>query len=77
MPRRQCPRRIVDSAGALLVVVVSAYVAWTALALGWLGLKPFSAVYEVFLAHWAVTLGVADSLRGRVYQTWVPATSGR
>src|SRR3979490_483170 len=30
------PRRIVDSAGALLVAVVSAYVAWTALALGWL-----------------------------------------
>jgi cellulose synthase/poly-beta-1,6-N-acetylglucosamine synthase-like glycosyltransferase len=47
------------------------------LLLGWLRLKPFSAVFEVFLAHWAVTLGVIDSLRGRVYQTWVPAISGR
>src|ERR1700694_2128124 len=30
------PRRIVDSVGALLVAVVSGYVAWNALALGWL-----------------------------------------
>ena len=48
-----------------------------ALGLGALGLKPFSALFEVVLAHCAVTLGVIESLRGRVYQTWVPATSGR
>jgi tripartite ATP-independent transporter DctM subunit len=30
------PRAVVDSAGALLVAVVSAYVAWNALAMGWM-----------------------------------------
>ena len=40
------PRRIVDSAGALLVVVESAYVAWTALALGWLTDEPLAIIAE-------------------------------
>ena len=30
------PRKMLDSMGALLVAVVSAYVAWTALTMGWL-----------------------------------------
>jgi len=47
------------------------------LALGALGLKPFSQVWEVFLAHVAVTLGVMQSLRGKRYQVWTPFVSAR
>lgn len=48
-----------------------------ALGLGRLKLPFFAALYEIVLAHWAVTLGVVDSLSGKRYQTWAPALSGR
>lgn len=49
----------------------------TALGLGRLKLPVFATLYEIVLAHWAVTLGVIDSLSGKRYQTWAPALSGR
>jgi len=67
------PRRIVDSAGALLVVVVSAYVAWTALALGWLttgqttgsGLPLELTFYPMGLGALCMTLFALDIFRRR------------
>lgn len=48
-----------------------------ALLLGRLDIKPFTALYEFALSLWAVTLGLAQSLRGLRYQTWSAAASGR
>lgn len=48
-----------------------------AMGLGAAGLKPFSQIWEAFLAHLAVTLGVVQSLRGERYQVWSPPASGR
>jgi len=67
------PRRIVDSAGALLVAVVSAYVAWTALALGWLttgqttgsGLPLELTFYPMGLGALCMTLFALDIFRRR------------
>jgi tripartite ATP-independent transporter DctM subunit len=67
------PRRIVDSAGALLVAVVSGYVAWTALALGWLttgqttgsGLPLELTFYPMGLGALCMTLFALDIFRRR------------
>jgi tripartite ATP-independent transporter DctM subunit len=67
------PRRIVDSAGALLVAVVSGYVAWTALALGWLttgqttgsGLPLELTFYPMGLGAFCMTLFALDIFRRR------------
>ena len=45
--------------------------------LGYLGVKPFATLYEIGISLYAVMLGVIDSLRGRRYQTWTIAKSGR
>ena len=67
------PRRVVDSAGALLVAVVSGYVAWTALALGWLttgqttgsGLPLELTFYPMGLGALCMTLFALDIFRRR------------
>src|ERR1700681_135669 len=67
------PRRIVDSVGALLVAVVSGYVAWTALALGWLttgqttgsGLPLELTFYPMGLGALCMTLFALDTFRRR------------
>jgi len=67
------PRRIIDSAGALLVAVVSGYVAWTALALGWLttgqttgsGLPLELTFYPMGLGALCMTLFAFDIFRCR------------
>ncbi|MEA2847379.1 MAG: hypothetical protein QOG78_2660, partial [Rhodospirillaceae bacterium] len=67
------PRRVVDSVGALLVAVVSAYVAWTALALGWLttgqttgsGLPLELTFYPMGLGAFCMTLFALDIFRRR------------
>lgn len=52
---------------------------WTAgmamLALGAAGIRLFSSVYEILLSIMATWLGVMESLSGKTYQTWAPATS--
>jgi tripartite ATP-independent transporter DctM subunit len=67
------PRRVVDSVGALLVAVVSAYVAWNALALGWLttgqttgsGLPLELTFYPMGLGAFCMTLFAFDIFRRR------------
>ncbi len=67
------PRRIVDSVGALLVAVVSGYVAWNALALGWLttgqttgsGLPLELTFYPMGLGATCMTLFAVDIFRRR------------
>ena len=67
------PRRIVDSIGALLVVVVSGYVAWNALLLGWMttgqttgsGLPLELTFYPMGLGAACMTLFAADIFRRR------------
>jgi len=67
------PRRIVDSVGALLVAVVSGYVAWNALALGWLttgqttgsGLPLELTFYPMGLGAACMTLFAVDIFRRR------------
>ena len=67
------PRRIVNSAGALLVAVVSGYVAWNALALGWLttgqttgsGLPLELTFYPMGLGALCMTLFALDIFRRR------------
>jgi cellulose synthase/poly-beta-1,6-N-acetylglucosamine synthase-like glycosyltransferase len=57
-------------------VAISSAVAG-AMCLGAAGFRPFSQIWEAFLAHLAVTLGVVQSLRGERYQVWTPFASGR
>lgn len=45
--------------------------------LGVAGVRPFSRLNEIVLSLVAVTLGVVESLRGKRYQTWKIARSGR
>ena len=67
------PRRVVDSVGALLVAVVSGYVAWNALALGWLttgqttgsGLPLELTFYPMGLGAACMTLFAVDIFRRR------------
>jgi tripartite ATP-independent transporter DctM subunit len=67
------PRRVVDSVGALLVAVVSAYVAWNALELGWLttgqttgsGLPLELTFYPMGLGAFCMTLFAFDIFRRR------------
>jgi tripartite ATP-independent transporter DctM subunit len=67
------PRRLVDSVGALLVAVVSGYVAWNALALGWLttgqttgsGLPLELTFYPMGLGAACMTLFAVDIFRRR------------
>jgi tripartite ATP-independent transporter DctM subunit len=67
------PRRIVDSVGALLVAVVSGYVVWNALALGWLttgqttgsGLPLELTFYPMGLGAACMTLFAVDIFRRR------------
>jgi tripartite ATP-independent transporter DctM subunit len=67
------PRRVVDSVGALLVAVVSAYVAWNALALGWLttgqttgsGLPLELTFYPMGLGALCMTVFALDIFRRR------------
>lgn len=47
------------------------------MALGSLHVRPFSAGYEVMCALVATGIGVLQSMRGVVYQTWTPANSAR
>lgn len=47
------------------------------MALGAMHVRPFSAVYEVMSALVANGIGVLQSRRGVVYQTWTPANSAR
>jgi tripartite ATP-independent transporter DctM subunit len=66
-------RRVVDSVGALLVAVVSGYVAWNALALGWLttgqttgsGLPLELTFYPMGLGAACMTLFAVDIFRRR------------
>jgi tripartite ATP-independent transporter DctM subunit len=66
-------RRVVDSVGALLVAVVSAYVAWNALELGWLttgqttgsGLPLELTFYPMGLGAFCMTLFAFDIFRRR------------
>lgn len=48
-----------------------------ALTLGSMNLRPFSAGYEALGALVATGIGVLQSARGVVYQTWTPANSAR
>jgi len=45
--------------------------------LGAMGIRPFSRLNEIVLSLVAVSLGVVESLRGKRYQTWKIARSGR
>ena len=45
------------------------------LALGKMGVKPFSTVTEILLSIVATFIGVIDALSGKTYQTWAPAKS--
>ena len=57
---------------------LSAWLLFGALmALGSLHVRPFSAAYEVMCALVATGIGVLQSIRGVVYQTWTPANSAR
>ena len=47
------------------------------MALGSMNVRPFSAGYEVMAALVANGIGVLQSRRGVVYQTWTPANSAR
>lgn len=67
------PRAVIDSMGALLVAIVSAYVAWTALALGWMttgqttgsGLPLELTFYPMGCGAVLMTLFAADIFRRR------------
>lgn len=65
------------AAGLGLIAGVLFIASLAALGLGRLKLPVFATLYEIVFAHWAVTLGVVDSLSGKRYQTWAPAISGR
>jgi cellulose synthase/poly-beta-1,6-N-acetylglucosamine synthase-like glycosyltransferase len=58
-------------------VVIGLCVAALLVALGALGVRPFGRLKEIFVSLVAVTLGVIESLRGKRYQTWKIAASGR
>lgn len=45
--------------------------------LGRLGVRPFSALNEMMISLSAVAVGVLESLRGKRYQKWTIASSGR
>jgi tripartite ATP-independent transporter DctM subunit len=67
------PRAVVDSMGALLVAIVSAYVSWTALALGWMttgqttgsGLPLELTFYPMGVGALLMTVFAADIFRRR------------
>ena len=67
------PRAVIDSMGALLVTIVSAYVAWTALAMGWLttgqttgsGLPLELTFYPMGFGALLMTVFAADIFRRR------------
>jgi cellulose synthase/poly-beta-1,6-N-acetylglucosamine synthase-like glycosyltransferase len=59
-----------------LVALTLAGLGTGTLALGALGVKPLSRIWEIFLAHVAVTIGVFEALRGERYQVWAPTRSG-
>lgn len=59
------------------VVAVGGFSAAIGLTLGAAGVRPFSAVLELLSAMTAVSLGIWESLRGKRYQIWSAATSGR
>jgi hypothetical protein len=59
-----------------LVAMTLAGLGTGTLALGALGVKPLSRIWEIFLAHVAVTIGVVEALRGERYQVWAPTRSG-
>ena len=58
------------SAALLLSIIVIAFA-------GCLGVRPFTAAYEMIKSLSAVTVGVLQSLRGHRYQKWSVASSGR
>ena len=65
-------------ATGLGLYALSAWLLFGALmALGSLHVRPFSAGYEVMCALVATGIGVLQSMRGVVYQTWTPANSAR
>jgi cellulose synthase/poly-beta-1,6-N-acetylglucosamine synthase-like glycosyltransferase len=62
---------------SLPAFVVAALAVAAVLALGYAGVRPFAAGYEVLGSFAAAGLGVIHSLRGRRHVTWTPAGSTR
>lgn len=66
------------TAGATPVALLLVVSALTALVIGWLySIKPFSQIADLLVALAGAGLGVWQSIRGKRYQTWVPAASIR
>lgn len=63
--------------GRLDVVIAGALTAGAVGVLGALGIRPFTRLLEVFSSLLAVSLGIVESLRGKRYQVWKIARSGR
>ena len=63
--------------GLLYIAALGGLVLVACVLLGLVGVHPFSRLNEVILSLTAVTLGVVESLRGKRYQTWKIAASGR